>query len=175
MVGSFTEEEILAAKTELTEFVGMVVPSGHRDTVERTAAYLYAKELIALVEELDKGNRLPKIVVCSDQLVRIPLGKKGLSPSDTVPISARMNDLEETVKKLCNSFDKFRSDNRAPSFANIASSNTGTVPRTRPGQVMTAGAWHGAPPPALSVSGPSPQGGPGSDRGEHDGRQCWGL
>ena len=111
VVESFTEEEILAAKTELIEFVGMLVPSGHRDTAERTAAYLYAKELIALVEELDKGNRLPKIVVCSDQLVRIPLGKKGLSPSDTVPISARMNDLEETVKKLCNSFDKFRSDN----------------------------------------------------------------
>ena len=61
------------------------------------------------------------------------------------------------------------------SFANIASSNTGTVPRTRPGQVMTAGAWHGAPPPALSVSGPPPQGGPGSDRGEHDGRQGGGL
>ena len=97
------------AKTELIDFIGMGIPGGHKDTAERTAAYLYAKELVELVSELDKGNRMPKIVVSSVQLARVPLGKKGLSPADAVPISSRMNDLQDTVKKLCESFDKFRS------------------------------------------------------------------
>ena len=61
---SFREDEILTAKTELIEHLGMVVPPGHRDTVERTAASLYAKELVALVGELDQSDRMPK-VVCS--------------------------------------------------------------------------------------------------------------
>ena len=97
VVNSFTEEEILSAKTELIEVVGMLVPGGHKDTAERTAAYLYAKELVELVHELDKDNRMPKVVVSSDQLNRLPLGKKGISPAETVPISGRMDDLEHSV------------------------------------------------------------------------------
>ena len=97
----------MAAKTELIELVGMMVPGGHIDTAERSAGFLYARELVTLVEELDKENRMPRVVVSSDQLARIPFGKKGLSPSDAVPISSRMNDLEDTVKKLCESFDKW--------------------------------------------------------------------
>ena len=114
VVTSFTEEEILSAKTELIEFLGMVVPGGHIDTIERTAAFLYAKKLVALVHELDKDRRMPKVMVSSDQLGRIPIGKKSLSPSEAVPVSARMNDLENTVRKLCDSFEKFKSDSRQP-------------------------------------------------------------
>ena len=82
LVSSFTEEEILGAKTELIEFMGMGVPGGHHDTAERTAAYLYARELITLVYELDKENRMPKVVVSSDKLVRVPFAIwKGLTVS----------------------------------------------------------------------------------------------
>ena len=137
VVNSFTEEEILSAKTELIEFMGMGIQSEHNDTAERTAAFLYAKELLTLVSELDKSNRMPKVVVSSDQLARVPIGKKGLSPVESVPISARMNDLEDTVKKLCESFDRFKTDNQAAkvvekTFADIASARLGAVPR-RPG------------------------------------------
>ena len=65
------------------------------------------------------------------------MGKKGLSPIDAVSISARMNDLEDTLKKLCESFDKFKSDNQptpATSFANVASHPLGAVQRTLQGQ-----------------------------------------
>ena len=62
----------------------MVVPGGHNDTAKRTAAFLYAKEWTALVGELDKSKRLPKIIVSSDQLARVPLGKQGLSPNEAV-------------------------------------------------------------------------------------------
>ena len=158
LVTSFTEEEILAAKTELIEMMSLVVPSGHRDTAERTAASLYSKELVTLVQELDKDNRLPKVVVSSDHLVRIPLGKVGLSPSDAVPISARMNDLEDTVKKLCDSFEKFKSDSKSTtaegSFASVAARQLGAVQRLRPGQAMAAGSWQGAGVPNVSVTGP---------------------
>ena len=135
IVTSFTEKEILDAKTELLNKMGMNVPGGHRDTSERTAAYLYAKELVALVHELDNADRLPKVVVSSDQLGRVPLGKKGLSPAESIPISARMNDLENTVKKLCESFEKFRSESQPKvvekTFADIAAGDVGTGSRYR--------------------------------------------
>ena len=57
IVTSFTEKEILDAKTELLKKMGMDIPGGHRDTSERTAAYLYAKELVVLVHELDNADR----------------------------------------------------------------------------------------------------------------------
>ena len=167
VVTSFTEEEILSAKTELIEFIGMVVPGGHKDTAERSAAYLYAKELVVLVHELDKDNRMPKVVVSSDKLARVPLGKKGVSPTEAVPISARMNELEDTVKKLCDSFDKFKNENQAPkvaerTFADITTGNLGAVDRRRPNQGMTGGPRQGAVP-AIQVNG---QGGQGNHHGD---------
>ena len=153
IVSSFTEEEILGAKTELIESMGMVVPGGHNDTAERTAAYLYARELIELVYELDKDNRMPKVVVSSDQLARVPFGKIGITAGEAVPIGARMNDLEETVKKLCVSFEKFRNDNQAKAvektFASIASGNLGAVSKNNHVR-------HGAGiPPNIHVTGPN--------------------
>ena len=56
--------------------------------------------------------KMLKVVVASGQLGRVTLGKKGLSPADTVPISTRMNDLENTVKNLCESFEKFRKSDK---------------------------------------------------------------
>ena len=157
VVASFTEAEILSAKTELIQFLGMVVPSGHNDTAERTAAFLYTKELVSLVQELDKDNRMPRVVVSSDQLNRIPLGKKGLSPTEAVPISARMNDLEDTVRKLCESFDKFNSDNRAAvppavTFAHVARANHLGAVQRRPAHTMAGGPRQGVP--IVAVTGP---------------------
>lgn len=156
VVTSFTQEEILNAKSELIDFMGMAPQGGHNDTAERSAVSLYTKELVAIVQELDKDNRMPKVVVSSDQLAQIPLGKKGLSPSEAVPISSRMNDLEDTVKRLCESFDKFKSGNKAPaqeiSFAAIAGRETGTRPKVRQGQSAAAN-------PAVTVSAPGQQGG----------------
>ena len=83
VVTSFTQDEISNAKSELIELMGMATQGGHIDTAERTAASLYAKELVTRVSELDKDNRMP------DQLGGIPLGKKGLSPSEAVTISIK--------------------------------------------------------------------------------------
>ena len=156
IVTSFTEKEILDAKTELIELLGlgMAKPGGHKDTAERSAAFLYAKELVALVYELDKEKKMPKVVVASDQLGRVPLGMKGLSPADAVPISTRMNDLENTVKNLCDSFEKFRKENQTKpvekTFASIAASNLGTGARFR-------GQGHGVAP-TIQVTEPPFQG-----------------
>ena len=92
---------------------------GHVDTVERTAASLYAKELVELVSRLNKDGKMPKIVVCSDQLARIPVGKSSLATADVVPISSRMSDLENIVNKLNDSFEKFKTEGMRPSFANV--------------------------------------------------------
>jgi hypothetical protein len=63
VVTSFTQEDILNAKSELIDFMGMTPQGGHNDTAERSAASLYTKELVAIVQELDKDNRMPKVVV----------------------------------------------------------------------------------------------------------------
>ena len=97
--------------------------------------------------------------MCSNQLTRIPMG---LSPIDAVSISARMNDLEDTLKKLCESFDKFKSDNQptpATSFANVASHPLGAVQRTLQGQNV-AGITRQGPPgpiPPVNIFGPPQQ------------------
>ena len=131
VVTSFPEKDIVEARNELTDCLGMVEMGGHRDTPERSAASLYAKELVALVHELDRDKRLPKVVVSSDQLARIPIGKVGLTPVEAVPISARMNNLEDTVKKLCESFEKFKNDNQnktvEKTFASVLSGGIETL------------------------------------------------
>ena len=98
--------------------LSMADQGGHVDTVERTAASLYAKELVELVSKLDMEGKMPKIVVCSDQLARIPVGKSSLATADVVPISSRMSDLENIVNKLSDSFEKFKTEGMRPSFAN---------------------------------------------------------
>ena len=158
IVTSFKEDEIKSAKTELIEFVGMNLSNaGHRDTAERSAAYLYAKELVALVYELDKENRMPKVVVSSDMLYKVPFGKKGLSPSEVVPISARMNNIEEMVKKLSDSFTKFQKDYQGSktaekSFADVAA---GGVAGIRP-RGHAAASDRRTATPTVHVQSPSP-------------------
>ena len=83
------------------------VPGGHHTTMERTAVSLYAKELVDMVWKLDKENVMPKVVVSSHLLVKIPVGKAGLRPSDVVPISSRMDSLEKVVEKLSLSLISF--------------------------------------------------------------------
>ena len=123
--------------------------------MERTAASLYAKELVEMLSALDKEGKMPKIVVSSDQLARIPIGKGSLAPGDVVPISSRMGDLENIVIKLSQSFEQFKKDSLRPSFggarARINSTGpmgasvagTGQGPPTPRGNEEQAGSWAG--------------------------------
>ena len=74
---------------------------------------MLAKELVELVSKLDMEGKMPKIVVCSDQL-----GKSSLATADVVPISSRMSDLENIVNKLSDSFERFKTEGMKLSFAN---------------------------------------------------------
>ena len=81
---SFTEKDVYDALSELHAFMDFDAPGGHHTTMERTAVSLYSKELVELVWKLDKEKVMPRVVVSSHLLVKIPIGKAGLRPSDVV-------------------------------------------------------------------------------------------
>ena len=156
---TFTAEEILTAKTQLINELSMAAQGGHHDTVERTAASLYAKELVELVSSLDKEGKMPKIVVSSDQLARIPIGKGSLATGDVVPLSSRMVDLENIVTKLSDSFEKFRQESTRPTTFGAARArlnSTQGIGGAASGGAAGVGAvgvpgHGGAPPQGLAV------------------------
>ena len=124
---NFKEDEIREARDQLIEMVHCDQRGGHTDTENRTAAKVYAQEVTDLVYQLDKDGKMPKIVVAAENLAKVTLVKGALKPSDTAPISARMEDLESIVKKLAESFETFRKDSTStrPSFATVAGVGTG--------------------------------------------------
>ena len=71
----FKEEEIQEARDMLTEQVQVEKMGGHKTTDNRSAAKVYAQELVELVSQLDKEGKMPKIVVSSDQLPGYRLGR----------------------------------------------------------------------------------------------------
>ena len=104
---SFAEHEVFDALSELHSFMNMDPPGGHHNTMERTAVSLYAKELTDMVFKLDKEKALPKVVVSSHMLSKIPVGKGGLRPSDVIPLGTRLETLEKVVEKLSLSLGSF--------------------------------------------------------------------
>ena len=105
---------------------GHPLPGGHQTTMERTAVSLYAKELTDLVWKLDKEKAMPKVVVSSHLLSKIPIGKAGLRPSEVVPLGTRMDSLEKVVEKLSLSLvtftEKMTSGQSMQNFGAIAAS-----------------------------------------------------
>ena len=86
----------------------------HKTTDNRSAAKVYAQELVELVSQLDKEGKMPKILVASEHLAKVTLVKSALKPGDTAPLTSRIEDLEEIVKKLANSFENFQKKSEEP-------------------------------------------------------------
>ena len=136
--------------------------------MNRTAAKVYAHEVVELVYDLDKEGKMPKIVVASEQLAKVTLVKGALKPSDVAPINARMEDLENIVKKLADSFDNFKKDaekNTRPTFANIAGAGGAAGLAAQAAGPGSGEPGHGQGVPTIEV------GGHGGGRGQGHGRQ----
>ena len=150
---SFTEEEVYDAFSELHVFMNYDPPGKHNTTMERTAVSLYAKELTDLVWKLDKEKAMPRVVVSSHMLVRIPIGKAGLRPSDVVPLSSRMESLEKVVETLSLSLVTFT--NKMSTMQALPS--TGAGDSVKPGHTGVETAGRAGPPrPVGSVVAGAP-------------------
>ena len=121
ITGNFKEDDIREARDQLLQAAQCSQKGGHKDTENRTAAKVYAQEVIDLVYQLDKDGKMPKIVVAAEHLAKVALVKGALKPGDAAPITARMEDLESVVLKLAASFETFKRESTArPSFASVA-------------------------------------------------------
>ena len=153
---SFTEKEVYDALSELHAFIDFDAPGGHHTTMERTAVSLYSKELVELVWKLDKEKVMPRVVVSSHLLVKIPIGKSGLRPSDVVPLSSRMDSLEKVVEKLSLSLITFtdKMSSVHPSGGAVKATFVGAAGGH--GQVLSGNVnGQGAGPPAVSLEVPT--------------------
>ena len=152
----FTEKEVFDALSELHGFMNYDAPGGHNNTMERTALSLYAKELTDLVWKLDSEKALPRVVVSSHLVSKIPVGKSGLRPSDVVPISTRMDSLEKVVEKLSLSLVTFTDKMAAGQPLQCNSFNVGVAGNVRKSQGADNGNVAGGAAPTVSLSVPTP-------------------
>ena len=100
IVRHFSAIELLEARKKLTSAVGadadLVV--SRRDSDHRSAAEAHAIDLLDQFVELDRQKKLPVIVVPSTQLAKVPVST--LLTSDDVAVSARLENLEKSMKLL---------------------------------------------------------------------------
>ena len=107
---NFSEEKIKEARDMLVMFMKKPAMKGHNTTIGRTAAVAFAEDIVKLMGISDSQGILPVFMVSSDQLLQVPIARDALKPSDVVPISARMCDLENSLKVLTSSVESLKKD-----------------------------------------------------------------
>ena len=108
----FLEEEIKEARKKLIEYLGKSgdYPGGRQDTDNRSAVIACVQDIMAMFQSSDMDGTILDIVVSSKDLKRIPSARIGLDPSEVIPLSSRMGDIEKVVKDLVKSFESFKQE-----------------------------------------------------------------
>ena len=107
---NFLEEDVKEAWKKLIDFLGTVAdyPGGRQDSDRRSAVEAYVVDIMAMFQHLDMDGEVIDIMVSSKDLKKVPQARVGLDPSEVVPISSRMGDLEKVVVDMSKSFDDFK-------------------------------------------------------------------
>ena len=104
IVRNFSASELLEARKELCKAVSADDPITRRDSGQRSAAEAYAIDLLDQLGDLDSQGKLPVIVVPSTKLAKVPIST--LLTSDDVAVSARLENLEKSIKVLSDAVTK---------------------------------------------------------------------
>ena len=112
----FLPVDMLMAHQELARVCQMDPPGIHKSSANRPAADAYAIDLYNNLFQLSHEKRLPRLMVCSDNLGKVPLG--ALSISDERSVSARLERLEESVLKVTSVMEKV-CNNMTPNVASV--------------------------------------------------------
>ena len=119
---NFDENELREAVVKLHEAIGEASPGSRQTSSTRTAVHAYACDIHEKVSALVAQNKLPVIVVSSDQLARIPMSKKKMDNSD---VNSRLETLETMMKSVVGNLEKLV---EKPTFA-AAVKNQPRVPQ----------------------------------------------
>ena len=114
---NFEEGEIHGAMIVLHDALGLEAPHGRQTSMNRTAVSAYAMDVYDIVAKLVDEGKLPKIVVSSEDLPRLPISKKKMDNSEVVTVNCRLEALESMIKEVVTKVNKI---NEKPTFANAA-------------------------------------------------------
>ena len=95
---------VFQAHQLLDQVCQLLDPKVHKNSVLRSAGEAYAVDLLNTMDMLINEKRAPRYLIPSEQLGKVPLG--ALSIRDEVSVSARLESLEENLRKVCTLFEK---------------------------------------------------------------------
>ena len=78
----------------------------HRDTKKHAAVKLWSEELYDILVKADNEDKLPEIVVSSKYIQKVPVAMLS-SANEVVPLSTRIEIMENQMKELLGSVTKF--------------------------------------------------------------------
>ena len=88
----FLPVDMLEANKKLAESCQLQTPGTHRNSANRSAGESYAIDLYNNLYQLGQEKKLPRLLLSSDDLGKVPLG--ALNVSDERSVSARLEILE---------------------------------------------------------------------------------
>ena len=159
IVRNFLADDIYQAMCVLSASVGGEKPTGHRNTADRTAGDLYASEVCEMLVSLSNAKKLPKIMVSSLSLTKVPAAV--LTSGDEIGVGARLESLEMGMKKVTEALGKIAAlipKNAQPSVAAGGTVPAVVVTPAVPGPHAQVGqpAGQGALPPQMQVPSAAP-------------------
>ena len=98
MTRHFLPVDMYQAHQELAKVCTELSPGTHKNSQTRTAGEAYAIDLYNNLLQLGNDKKLPRLVVSSDDLGKVPFG--ALSVSNERSVSARLESLESCVSKV---------------------------------------------------------------------------
>ena len=110
---NFEEGEIFKALEVLHKAVGLNAPQGRQTSLNRTAIAAYAMDMLDIVTKLVSEDKMPLVVVSSDDLSKVPLSKKKMDNTEVTTVNCRLEALEEMMRDVIGKLNKI--DDR-PSF-----------------------------------------------------------
>ena len=141
LVEKISSEKVYEAHVKLSEEVMIQKPVKHRDNSSGPGEQQIARDLINAVYDLDQMEACPRYIVGSRELAQIPFTSSSLA--EPVALGSRMEELENTVNKLVNSFETFKNNVQVttttpavvPTFASVAAATIGNKSSHDQGQV----------------------------------------
>ena len=96
--------DMYQAHLELAQVCPQLSPGTHKNSQTRTAGEAYAIDLYNNLLQLSNEKKLPRLLLSSDDLGKVPLG--ALSVSNERSVSARLESLESCVSKVTIAMEK---------------------------------------------------------------------
>ena len=132
MTRHYLPADLYVANQNLAQACGLTSPGIHRNSINRSAGESYAIDLYNNLYQLSQEKKLPRLLVCSDDLGKVPFG--ALTVSDERSASARLETLENSICKITTAVEKMAATLASPQDPSVLQpmSSTFHAPKNQP-------------------------------------------